>query len=124
MMDRTCAACNKPCGTAHECISCGKPVHSIVLCDSVWMPGENRYFCGKECVVAHNQKKVEEFDEWAQMVAPDERIGMGPDDILPVRRRPDAPIEPESSMFICQLFSFDTFDIWCLQGIILILELL
>ena len=39
-MDRTCAACNKPCGTAHDCISCGKPVHSTVLCESVWMPGE------------------------------------------------------------------------------------
>ena len=33
-------------------------VHSIVLCESVWMPNEDRYFCGKECVVAHNQKKV------------------------------------------------------------------
>ena len=39
-MSRICGACNKPCGTAHDCISCGKPVHSTVLCESVWMPGE------------------------------------------------------------------------------------
>ena len=56
-MDRTCAACNSPCGTAHNCISCGKAVHSIVLYESVWMPNEDRYFCGEECVIAHNEKK-------------------------------------------------------------------
>ena len=73
-MDRMCAACNEPCGTAHDCIFCRKPVHSIVMCEAVWMPNENRYLCGKECVVAHNQKKVHAHgpdaahDSWVVLV--------------------------------------------------------
>ena len=109
-MDRLCAACNEPCGSAHDCISCRKPVHSIVMCDSVWTPDEGRYFCGKECVVAHNQKKVEEFDAWADTVSLDELIGMGPDDLLPVRKRPDAPIEPIGPTFTVRRHSAFTED--------------
>ena len=64
-MSRICGACNKPCGTAHDCISCGKPVHSTVLCDSVWMPGEGRYFCGKESTPARLFKKFNYRVVWA-----------------------------------------------------------
>ena len=56
-MDRTCAACNNPTITRVERPTIGKAVHSIVLYESVWMPNEDRYFCGEECVIAHNEKK-------------------------------------------------------------------
>ena len=62
-MSRTCSACIEPCGTAHECKDCGTP-----LCEKVWMPLEGKYFCGNACVVAYNRKKVEEYEEWLEML--------------------------------------------------------
>ena len=32
------------------------------------MPLEGKYFCGNACVVAYNRKKVEEYEEWLEML--------------------------------------------------------
>jgi len=56
--DFTCGSCGasielwadvaKP---AHGCRSCGKWLHSSILCSSVWMPMEGAYFCSAACIL-------------------------------------------------------------------------
>ena len=57
-MSRLCGVCSKPCGTTHECDGCNAPLHTIVVCEDVWMPEEGRYFCGAACVRAYNENQT------------------------------------------------------------------
>ena len=96
-MSRICGACSQSCGTAHECEACGSPLHSWIMCEKVWMPTENKYFCGKRCVIAYNERKEKEYAEWLQMLPnQDEAEGTAPK-VIEVRRRDGEPIEQPRS---------------------------
>ena len=89
-MSRLCGVCSKPCGTTHECDGCNAPLHTIVVCEDVWMPEEGRYFCGAACVRAYNENQTREYEAWKES---DEYDAEADDGSLPklieVRRRPD-----------------------------------
>ena len=55
------------------------------------MPLEGKYLCGNACVVAYNRKKVEEYEEWLEMLPEkgEAELGHGPrNDQGPDRRSP------------------------------------
>jgi len=84
-MSRTCSACGEACGTSHECEACGTPLHSWVMCEKVWMPVEDKYFCDKACVVAYNNRKVEEHERLLETLEEEEdRAKVAPPAVLEV----------------------------------------
>ena len=101
---KLCGACKAPIvgATSHTCMTCDKPVHSWVMAEDlqcgVWMPENGRYACSKECIEAFNSKQ---FDEHEALVASwDASDGSPPPcpEPLPLRKRPDAPIESSSAL--------------------------
>jgi hypothetical protein len=41
--------------------SCKKPLHSSIMCKSVWMPIDGAYFCGAACINAYNKDGAAEI---------------------------------------------------------------
>ena len=96
VMAEECAACGMELeGSAVHCCmrsGCMRAVHSFVMCTDVWMPDYGAYFCSKSCVRSHNLAVVQEFESIPPMDRPD----AGPA-LIPMRRRPDAAVEPDTT---------------------------
>jgi hypothetical protein len=60
-----CAACDTgPVLSFQSCTmsGCGRALHGWLMCDKVWMPHDNVYFCMESCLQKHNLNIVQEFE--------------------------------------------------------------
>eukprot|EP00965_Chrysotila_dentata_P190045 6173655-Pleurochrysis_carterae.AAC.1 len=75
---------------AHNCSHCEKPLHSAVMCDSVWFPKVTnlRTYCNKQCLLAFNA--YEDRAHWEKVPVRYRDPALTPDD-------PDPESEPESA---------------------------
>ena len=61
-----CGACGQAYqGGIHACKQCQAPLHSYILCDLVWMPVADAYFCNKNCLVVYNTANEAAYHELA-----------------------------------------------------------
>ena len=52
--------------------------HSHIICDNVWMPTNDKYFCFKACLLVWNSTAMDKMEA-----------------AFPVRRRPDADLDEQ-----------------------------
>lgn len=50
-------------GTWHECKECKGQVHSYIMCDAVFMPDEDKYFCSALCIKTRNSRVLQLANE-------------------------------------------------------------
>ena len=55
-----CAACKGSMAqeAVHFCKECNGSLHSHVMCEAVWMPADDDYFCGKACILSHTTRST------------------------------------------------------------------
>ena len=95
----SCGACKmpmldvdgKPRATAqHTCLQCSAWLHSGIMCNAVWQPFEdgNCYFCGRDCILQYNQRRISEHAEALAALRASGETGedFPPPKLLPVRQ--------------------------------------
>ena len=69
-------------------------MHSSLMCSQVWQPVEDGdFFCSEACVEKYNKKQMDEYAaELEELEEEEDNEEPVPPELLPLRRRPDAPI--------------------------------
>lgn len=118
-----CAACDqvmlgedqkprtKP--AAHACKQCLRDLHSFIVCDSIWMPIENAYFCSSECIKSMNSSVLHEANECRGPTEPEIQVGYGTRwesflreaELYPLRRRPEDGNDEQEELLDASCFT-------------------
>lgn len=113
---RICAACQQTMLTAdgqprtapsvHCCKNCKADLHSYIVCEAVWMPLDNAYFCSSSCIRNHNSKQLATVNAGKPL---EERILLGSGDsfskfvcdaqVFPVRHHPRDEVAIDGTSF-------------------------
>lgn len=82
---------------SHSCVFCQKKMHSYLMCDAVWMPVENQYFCAASCIRQFNKNARKAHCNAEKAGDPPVALPV----VYPVARRPGADTECNGAEVQC-----------------------